>query len=61
MLPPLLIARTKRHYYLTELCLFVRRIQVFLSKALTSDLSFTIIGERKVTQLFSEVIMANDT
>jgi AcrR family transcriptional regulator len=28
---------------------------------LTSDLSFTIIGERKVTQLLWEVLMANDT
>ena len=28
---------------------------------LTSDLSFTIIGERKVTQLLREVLMANDT
>ena len=30
-------------------------------KALTSDLSFTIIGERKVTLLCVEVLMANDT
>ena len=30
-------------------------------KPLTSDLSFTIIGERKVTQLLREVLMANDT
>ena len=28
---------------------------------MTSDLSFTIIGERKVTQLLREVLMANDT
>ena len=31
------------------------------SRALTGDLSFTIIGERKVTQLLREVLMANDT
>ena len=30
-------------------------------KALTSDLSFTIIGKRKVTLLCVEVVMANDT
>ena len=28
---------------------------------LTSDLSFTIMGERKVTRLFSEVCMAKNT
>ena len=30
-------------------------------KALTSDLSFTIIGKRKVTLLCVEVVMTNDT
>ncbi len=31
------------------------------SKYLTSDLSFTIIFERKITLLCMEVVMANDT
>ena len=36
------------------------RVEILL-QGLTSDLSFTIMGERKVTLLRMEVIMANDT
>lgn len=36
------------------------RVKILL-QGLTSDLSFTIMGERKVTLLRMEVIMANDT
>ena len=39
----------------------MRRIHRNKTKALKSDLSFTITGERKVTSLCMEVIMANDT
>ena len=54
--------RFTRQYVGTLSCnVFTKKKCKQLSKALTSDLSFTIMSERKVTLLCTEVIMANDT
>ena len=56
--------KTKYHQKKADFChienIVVMRVEILL-QGLTSDLSFTIMGERKVTLLRMEVIMANNT